>query len=230
MSGKAETEPKRRRLELAVAVAQENLMATHVDHALHMVDVIGDAIPFDETLDIYTRMMRLSAGQDRIVTTRALATLGGRTDGQDESAEPDENESCDDPEESKAGKSSFFGQLRHRLRGRINEELRATVRMLTGRAEAALLARHVENGLEFVALFEPDDSASDAVDLYIDALEVRDSLREVVYHLVLARLADERLPVPAPLASGTASPDHPVERAAAADGEHGLRIVSGEGD
>src|SRR5690606_5608883 len=50
----------KRRIELAVAVAQERLLATHVRHALELIQIVGEQVPFENALAIYTRMLRLS--------------------------------------------------------------------------------------------------------------------------------------------------------------------------
>src|SRR5687767_9816236 len=70
------SEPMRRRVELAIAVAQERLLATHVDHALNLIQLVGDQVPFENALAIYTRLLRLSDDEARVITTRALAILG----------------------------------------------------------------------------------------------------------------------------------------------------------
>jgi hypothetical protein len=72
------SEPTRRRTELAVAVAQERLLSTHVNNALKLIQLVGEQVPFENALEIYTRLLRLSTDEKRVITTRALATLGER--------------------------------------------------------------------------------------------------------------------------------------------------------
>src|SRR5690606_27730092 len=67
-----------RQVDLTTAVAQERLLATHVRHVLAMVDLVADKLPFDDALDIYVRILRLSAEQARNIGSRALAELGRR--------------------------------------------------------------------------------------------------------------------------------------------------------
>lgn len=219
------SEPLRRRVDLAVAVAQERLLGTHVTYALDLITLVEGRVPFDDALDIYARMARLSAEEAGIVSTRALATLGRETGSRPERSEQadgaaDEEEGGDD---ESAG--SFLAQLRQRLRGRINEELRFMIELEGARAEEALLYTHVENALSFVDLLDEEMTAPESVDLYIDALEVRDSSAEVVYHLTLARLAERVLPE-----GHRARKRSPaVHGGDAAPGERRLHLVEGDG-
>lgn len=207
---------------MAVAVAEEKLLATHADRALEMVERVGDDVPFDDVVDIYTRLLRLSADESRALKTRALAALGQRSD-QDRWSDVDdeEPEAPDDDEEQ-----SLFSQLRRRLRGRMDEGLRFRIELEAARAEEALLYRHVANALEFVGLLESEMAAPEAVDLYIDALDVRESMNEIVYYLTLSRLADRHFgdggQGRARLADASTDAEQPPEAS--------LRIVEQDGD
>ena len=59
-----------------------------------------------------------------------------------------------------------------------------------------LLETHVQNALHFVDILKSEVPANEAVEVYLDALEVRDSIAEVVYYIALARVADDHLPAP----------------------------------
>jgi hypothetical protein len=187
------SEPMRRRVELAIAVAQERLLSTHVAHALKLIQLVGDQVPFENALSIYTRLLRLSDDEARVITTRALATLGERAASSNVwpelAAEPEPEE---EPETRPS--FSFMNIMRQRLRGRVNEDLRRWVELAAARTEVALLDTHVENALNFVELLEKEQPITEAVELYLDALEVRESIAEVTYYLALARLAERYLP------------------------------------
>ncbi|HSJ23997.1 MAG TPA: hypothetical protein VK929_04920 [Longimicrobiales bacterium] len=187
------SEPLRRRVELAIAVAQERLLSTHVDHALRLIQLVGDRVPFENALGIYTRLLRLSDDEARVITTRALAILGERVvDGGDTTAF-DEGRGEPPPPEDESQRS-FLRNMRQRLRGRVNDDMRRFVELSAARTEVALLNTHVENGLNFVELLDKEQPAAEAVETYLDALEVRESVAEVTYYLVLARIADEEIP------------------------------------
>ena len=204
------TESARKRVELAVAVSQEKLLSDHVDHALDLVALVNDDVAFSHALSIYTRLMRLDEDEAHNVRTRALAKLGKKVDevgNLPDRAEPRR-------EEETSGRS-WFGQLTQRFKGRENEQLRRRIELIAARTEVALIHTHVDNALHFVEFLREEDELSDekAVELYLDALDVRESIAEVTYYLALSRLADEVLPAHG---SGTAAaeekggglPDH----------------------
>jgi hypothetical protein len=206
------SEPMRRRVELAVAVAQERLLSTHVDHALRLIQLVGEQVPFDSALGIYTRLLRISDDEARVITTRALAILGEQVvDSAPPSwMEPTEPVEVDDSDTRR----SFLRNMRQRLRGRVKDDLRRWVELAAARTEVAILNSHVENARNFVELLEKEQPAAEAVELYLDALEVRESLAEVTYYLVLARIADEQLPdVPRGASAMNRGPQPAAQRA-----------------
>jgi hypothetical protein len=203
----------RRRVELAIAVAQERLLSTHVDHALRLIQLVGEQVPFENALGIYTRMLRLSDDEARVITTRALAILGEQVsaDWAERSPEPE-------PEEVEGESSrSFLRNMRQRLRGRVKDDLRRWVELSAARTEVAILNTHVENALNFVDLLEKEQPAAESVELYLDALEVRESVAEVSYYLVLGRIADEELPDVNRAASPKRQPTVPAQPTARAE-------------
>jgi hypothetical protein len=200
------SDASRRRIELAVAVARERLLATHVDHALALIRLADDRMSYVQTLGIYTRMLGLDEDDAQMVTTRSLATLGER-----EAAE-DWPEPIPEPEpDDRAGRRrTLLDVVRNRLRGRVDEGFRQQVEFAAARAEVALLEAHIENALEFLEILEKTQSPDDAVELYLAALEVRDGIAEVVYYKALSVLADRHLPEPAPERSSATEEHDPV--------------------
>ena len=181
----------RKRVELAVAVAQEKLLSDHVDHALDLVALVNDDVTFSDALSIYTRLMRLDEDEAQNVRTRALAILGRKAE--EGGSTPQEPVVMEDEEPS--GRS-WFGGFTQRLKGRENEELRRRIELIAARTEVALIHTHVDNALHFVGFLREEDDIDDqkSVELYLDALDVRESIAEVTYYLALSRLADEVLP------------------------------------
>jgi hypothetical protein len=187
------SETLRRRVELAVAVAQERLLSTHVDHALRLIQLVGEQVPFENALGIYTRMLRLSEDEARVITTRALAILGEQGTDPSKWIETPAPETFTPPEDGHT-RRNFLRIMRQRLRGRVKDDLRRWVELAAARTEVALFQTHVENARNFAELLEKELPASEAVELYLDALEVRESVAEVTYYTALARVADETLP------------------------------------
>lgn len=199
------SEGARKRVELGVAVAQEKLLSAHVEHALDLIALVTDEVSFTDALEIYTRLLRLDEDEAQNISTRALAVLGEKAELTQEWPEPAKEPRPEprevDAEEEPSG-WSLFGQLRQRLRGRVNEELRRRIELVAARTEVALIQTHVENAIQFVDFLQPEVSERESVELYLDALDVRESIAEVVYYLSLSRLAEEILP---PHGSGLAA-------------------------
>jgi hypothetical protein len=207
----------RRRIELAVAVAQEHLLTTHVRHALAMVRVTGDRIPYGQAVGIYTRVLGLTEDEGRVVTTRALAALGEQAAADDWPELPAEPIT----EERPSRRRSLLDIVRHRLRGRVDDDMRRRVEFAAARAEVALLDSHFANALEFLDILEKEMPAPDAVELYLDALDVREGITEVVYYKALAQLADT--PVPETI------PQTPAAQPPPRKDEPRLRVVDRDG-
>ena len=190
-----------KRADIAIAMAEERLLETHVEHALKLIELTGNHIEFDEALDIYTRLLRLSADDARSITTQALARLGERGEPASWTMEkkPAEKTTGDD-------RRSILTSFRSRLRGRVNDELRTWVEYQAARTEVALLETHVQNALHFVDILKSEVQANEAVEVYLDALEVRDSIAEVVYYISLARVAEDHLPAGGKAPAANAKP------------------------
>lgn len=193
MSLKGLSQSARKRVELAVAVAQEKLLATHVDHALDLIALVNKDVSFTDALEIYSRLLRLEEDEARNITTRTLAVLGEKAEQDGEWPEPEPAPAAE-PDGDEELSRSVFGNLRQRLRGRVNEELRRRIELVAARTEVALLHTHVDNALHFVDFLDSEINERQAVELYLDALDVRDSVAEVVYYFSLARIADDILP------------------------------------
>lgn len=182
-------EPIRRRVELAIAVAQERLLSTHVKYALELIELTSEELGFDRALDVYTRVLRLDADDSRVVTTQVLARLGER-----EAQETRAAEIVEEAEEDRGQHRSFISGIRQRLRGRVREETRRIIELHAARAEVALLETHVDNAVNFVEILQKDMQITEAAELYLEALEVRDSVAEVVYYITLDRVSDRFMP------------------------------------
>lgn len=190
----------RKRVELAVAVAQDKLLSDHVDHALDLIALVDEDVSFSDAVEIYTRLMRLDEDEAQNVRTRALAILGKKAG---EAGEWPDRAEMDSDEEESSGRS-WFRQITNRVRGREKAELRRRIELIAARTEVALIQTHVDNALHFVEFLEDEEDIDDqeAVELYLDALDVRESIAEVTYYLALSKLADEVLP---PHGSGLAA-------------------------
>ncbi|MEX2584459.1 MAG: hypothetical protein WD766_14415 [Gemmatimonadota bacterium] len=191
-----------RQVDLTTAVCQERLLATHVRHVLGLVDLVADRLPFDDALDIYVRVLRLTPEQARNVGSRALAELGRREGSGGvplrETAPPPQRE---EPEEEVVEDSTgqgrsdaLFSRLRRRVKGRVQEDLRQRINLSAARTEDDLLVTHVENALLFVRALADEIEEHEAVELYLETMMLAEGVADVVYHRALRQIADEVLP------------------------------------
>jgi hypothetical protein len=155
-------------------------MEVHFRYSMELIDHASQEVEPARALSIYTRLHNLRAPDADTLYHKVFVALGRRR-----SPKP---YGGDSPEQDPGAKTpqSIFGQIRRRLRGRVNIALREWVEYHTGRAETELLSTHVENSLEFVDLLEPAVGMAEAVALYAEELGLHPSRVEVIYFLGLA--------------------------------------------
>ena len=211
-----------RQIDLATAVAQEQLLAVHLRHVLALVDLVEGDLPFDSALDIYARILRLNPEQARNVGSRAFAELGRRR-GIDPGASDvalldddaaDREDARRAPDEGSGRFDLVFSRVRRRIRGRVQDDLRSRINLAAARAEDDLFEQHVENALEFARTLAPEVPLHEAVDLYVDTLAVPEGVSDVVFNRALRRVADAELP---PLGPAHAPAEPRVAAATAAE-------------
>ena len=209
-----------RQVDLTTAVCQERLLATHVRHVIALVDLVSDQLAFDDALDIYVRVLRLTPEQARNVGSRALAELGRRDGHTDREAAAEtarriaETEAEEEPvaaSDSGGRSDAIFARLRRRVRGRVQEDLRERINLSAARTEDDLLQTHVDNALLFSRALDDELSSPEAVELYLDTMLLPEGVADVIYNRALRTIADRVLP-PVPGESGEAT----AERAAQA--------------
>ncbi len=197
---KSSSRALQRQVDLTTAVCQERLLATHVRHVLALVDLVADRLPFDDALDIYVRVLRLTPEQARNVGSRALAELGRRERAggpavRSTPAPPEEREDEEPEEGGGLGRSdALFSRLRRRVRGRVQEDLRHRINLAAARTEDDLLTTHVENALLFVRALADELSEPEAVELYLETMMIAEGPGDVIYHRALRQIADQVLP------------------------------------
>ncbi len=64
------------RLRLAQARAEEALVRTHVDNALHFIDTLAPDASYERAIDIYVRELGVTDPLATVIATRALVALG----------------------------------------------------------------------------------------------------------------------------------------------------------
>ena len=181
----------RRQLEVAAAVASEDVVQMHAARALELVELAHERVTAPRMLLIYSRVHNLDASSAQTVATRVLATLGQRAV---ESGALVQAWREDEEEEVFGDSRSLLRVIRERLRGRIHHDLRRWIELHTGEVQVALLELHTTHALRFLQLLDSEFPTSAAVDTYARMLGVRETHRTALYYSVLARLAAAELP------------------------------------
>lgn len=181
----------RRQLEVAAAVASEDVVQMHAARALELVELAHERVTAPRMLLIYSRVHHLDASSAQAVATRVLATLGQRAV---ESGALVQAWREDEEEEVFGDSRSLLRVIRERLRGRIHHDLRRWIELHTGEVQVALLELHTTHALRFLQLLDSEFPTSAAVDTYARMLGVRETHRTALYYSVLARLAAAELP------------------------------------
>lgn len=162
----------RRQVALVLAVAEDRLLDTHVDAALDFLAATHGALPFDQALEIFDRVLVVP---DRIrgeVARRAMTELARKGVGSRSVLAQDGGE--DD--------EGILGSIRRRLRGRRRNELRERVDRAAEAARGQLRGAYLAGATEVTEALQGSVSAAEAVQLYIDALEIGPGWAEEVFH------------------------------------------------
>jgi hypothetical protein len=174
----------RRQLDLTTAVARKRLQEVHFQQAMELIEHVEGELEPRRALDIYARLHKLTPAEAANVNQEVFVALGRRVLPRHVEV------GGDAPEVRWENPDSTLRQIRRRLRGRVNTELRQWVEFHTGRTETALFWAHIENAHGFVDLLERNRSVSDAVSLYADQIGLSPSWMEIIYFIVL----DQRSP------------------------------------
>lgn len=181
--------PLRRTLDVAAAIATEEVLAAHVAQTLELIELADTRVVPQRVSEIYLRLHNLDDPVAAVVRTRVLAEIGQRA----RSAPPTEPTLVDESQEETAPRGPFRS-LRERFRGRVHHDLRRWMELHTGRTEVVLLDIHVRNALIFVQTLAPDVPIQEAVAIYRERVNAPEHLGQILYWFVLARLSDVELP------------------------------------
>ncbi|HEX7089232.1 MAG TPA: hypothetical protein VF192_03805 [Longimicrobiales bacterium] len=213
-------EAVRRRLEVASATAWESLVEAHASHALRLIALLADRLPFDEAVTRYLREMEVSETMAAAVRNRVLVAL-------EDAARPDDSrpslqlfaaprEEEEPHEEGNAATRLAAGWRRFRpdvlMRGlkerhRRHDETEGWIRLAIARAEEGIISTHVDNAITFAALLDPHMPLERAIEEYNGALGLAGPRAQAVLQRAMARLAEARLPAAIPARASDPRPD-----------------------
>jgi hypothetical protein len=194
----------RRRVEVATAMAWENLVATHVSHAGHFIRLFADRLPLEEALARYLVEMDLGDSMAAAVRTRVLVAIEESTRGGDADAVALRARE-DEEEEGVEGWRRFRPDVVVRelvQRQRREDAVEAWVQLAIARTEEAVINTHVDSAITFAALLDEFLPLDRAVQHYLGAANLVGARAQTIHQRTMARLADVHLPLPAPEPSG----------------------------
>jgi hypothetical protein len=181
---------KRRELEVAAAVARDEVMQYHISSALRLIELAAGRVSAKRMVAIYIRLHGIHGALAELLTYSVLAAIGQRaTHGSTTSLVVEGEDSV--PHDARA----LLRVMRGRLRGRVHHELRRAVELAMGAAQIGVLDIHVYHALRFARELAETHDISHAVEVYSSMTEVPVATRPMLYALVLDRLATEELPV-----------------------------------
>jgi hypothetical protein len=180
---------KRRELEVAAAVARDEVMQFHITSALRLIELAAGRVSASRMVAIHIRLHGISGALAELLSYSVLAALGQRSsNGAAASLVVEEEENA--PKDAR----SLLRILRLRLRGRVHHDLRRAVELAMGAAQIGVLDIHVHHALRFARELADTHGIAQAVELYADMTDVPDISRQMLYAFVLDRLAADELP------------------------------------
>lgn len=211
----------REELQIAAAMARERIVETHVGQLLELIQITEKQLSFKKATETYLQLHSMDQDTARQVAIMALARLGKEREA-GSAIKLDTPETGIAPEGEADSRRSLLSQIRLRLSGGVAPELRDRIELHTGRTQVALIQVHVENALRFVQILTPEQSIATAAELYHEMVNVRRSVAEIVYFMVLDRLSGTDGG-----GGGRPEPEKGEPEAPHAPAEQTLRIVNG---
>lgn len=200
----------RRRLQLAEAVARERVLELRTAQVLELIDLVKGRLDPARALEIYARVHGLREPDVRGLADRVLAQLAQR-------GEAALDLDALDPPEERTAPGRVLTELRRRLRGRVDAELRHKVELHIGRCQVLLLHLHVEQALRFLRAVPEEWPIDQRIEMYSQRLGLEEPLPTTLYYFVLDRLAKAELNLPR-TSTGTPTGDATAQP---------LRVISG---
>jgi hypothetical protein len=163
----------RRRLALVLASCESLIVQANVEEALEFLQQTERELSFEDAFAIYFRLVGVPTRIQNAVTIHTLSRIGGEA----------ELEAVLDaaPEERARG----LRALARRLQGRRRESLRNEVEMATTRARARVRGSYLDGANRTVESLRDIVSTAEAVQYFIDALQLGQGWAELVFHEIM---------------------------------------------
>lgn len=164
----------RRRLALVLAAAEDLIIQANVEEAVLFLQATERQLGFEEALAIYFRVAGVPGRIRHAVAIHTLSRLGKGSI---------EELLVDTPPEGASG----IRALARRLRGRRRESLRQEVEAVSARARAQVRTSYLDGANNAVEMLRDVVSPAEAVQYYIDALQIGQDWADFVLHEVAGK-------------------------------------------
>jgi hypothetical protein len=178
-----------RKLEVAEALAREDLVETHARLASDLIGILAPRMAFDEAIDRYLESMGLEGEDAEAVGTRAVALMDAQDVQEDLAREGTRGWGFNWRYATPLGALRFIQRQKKR-----SDEERLWLELAAARAEEKLADAHARHAQEFVRILDEEIDPARAVELYVERLNLPEIRARIVYQRVLARLAESELP------------------------------------
>lgn len=169
---------QRRRLTLALATAEERLVEAHAQAAEAFLRVTDEALAYERGLEIFHRLVGVPERIQAAVAVQALTRLARRP------AAPEPGF------EAGAGWRGALRQMARRLRGRRADALRLRIDRAGERAREMVQGAYLEGAALVIRELKGEVEPAEAVQLYLEALEVEPGWGERIFHRAVAAVGD----------------------------------------
>lgn len=162
----------RRRLTLVLATAEQQLVRAHVEAAVRILGATAGELPPDRALALFGRTMR---APDRLRSAIEVGAL-------DEWSRTVEPPVAEGPEPA----HGLLRALARRLRGRQRHALRSRVDRSMAAARDRIRTAYLIGARQAVEAMAGVVPVPEAVQVYLEALEVEPGWAEEIFHMALA--------------------------------------------
>lgn len=170
--------PLRRRMLVTLGAIEDRLLASQAEAGAAFVRQVADELPVEQALSVYLRLVDVPERHQETVARQVLANL-------------DEQRATPEVVEGDYGPDDLVSRVIRRIRGRRHDELRARVASGAARAREVTREIYLDGAREVTRILQGTLQPAEAVQLYVDALEIPPEWAEVVFHDAMAGLGRE---------------------------------------
>lgn len=164
--------PVRRRVLLALGSVEDRLLAAQAEAGAAFVREVSDELPVEQAVPIFLRIVEVPDRHHDTVARQTLALV----------EQSDAIRNLD----AEYGSDDFLSRVLRRLGGRRQDALRARVAANTARARDVTRSIYVQGAHEIIEILNGVLQPAEAVQLYVEALEIPPEWAEVIFHETIA--------------------------------------------